>query len=208
MDDLAEAKGPLTNLAAAVQDTIADQRPQGQAAVLLSDGIHNAGDIGAVLQAGRDARARGCPIMTPTFGSDREAVDLAVEVRTPQEVAFVGQPIQLSATLLQRSLKDEPVTLRLSPDGKEIATRKLTLSAATEEVRFEAPAAAVGLYRYDFEVDPLTRETSRTNNAASLLVQVVDRPVRVLLLEGKPYWDGKFLWRGPWWPIRRWSWTA
>ena len=28
---------------------------------------------------------------------------------------------------------------------------------------------------------------------ALLLVRVVKEPVRVLLLEGRPYWDGKFL---------------
>jgi hypothetical protein len=31
------------------------------------------------------------------------------------------------------------------------------------------------------------------NNTASFLLRVVDEPVRILLLEGKPYWDTKFL---------------
>jgi hypothetical protein len=31
------------------------------------------------------------------------------------------------------------------------------------------------------------------NNAATLLLRVVNEPVRVLLLEGKPYWDTKYL---------------
>ena len=37
-----------------------------------------------------------------------------------------------------------------------------------------------------------TKSAGRTT-AATLLLRVVDQPVRVLLLEGKPYWDGKFL---------------
>src|SRR5439155_22619267 len=32
----------------------------------------------------------------------------------------------------------------------------------------------------------------RTNNSGPMLLRVIDRPVRVLLLEGKPYWDAKF----------------
>src|SRR4029077_16454745 len=50
-----------------------------------------------------------------------------------------------------------------------------------------------GLYRYEVRVEPLPEEVSRANNAATLLLRVVDKPVRVLLLEGRPYWDGKFL---------------
>ena len=194
--DLAGAQptGAATNLAAALREAIAEQRPQGQAVVLLSDGIHNVGEVGPVLQAARDARALGCPIMTHAFGTDHEAVDLAVEVRTPNEIAFVGQPIRLSALLSHHGLKGESVAVHLSRDGKEIDKRAVKLdSPAGEEVRFETPALPVGLYRFDFEVPPLPREMSRTNNSASVLLNVIDRPVRVLLVEGKPYWDGKFL---------------
>ena len=36
-------------------------------------------------------------------------------------------------------------------------------------------------------------EVTPLNNTAPMLLRVVDQPVRVLLLEGKPYWDTKFL---------------
>ena len=36
-------------------------------------------------------------------------------------------------------------------------------------------------------------EVTTVNNTAPLLLRVVDQPIRVLLLEGKPYWDTKFL---------------
>ena len=52
---------------------------------------------------------------------------------------------------------------------------------------------AAGLYRYEVLADPLPGEVTAANNSAPLLLRVVDQPVRVLLLEGKPYWDTKFL---------------
>ena len=50
-----------------------------------------------------------------------------------------------------------------------------------------------GLYRYEVRADALPGEVTTVNNTAPLLLRVVDQPVRVLLLEGKPYWDTKFL---------------
>ena len=50
-----------------------------------------------------------------------------------------------------------------------------------------------GLYRYEVRADALPGEVTTVNNTAPLLLRVVDQPIRVLLLEGKPYWDTKFL---------------
>ncbi len=52
---------------------------------------------------------------------------------------------------------------------------------------------AAGLFRYEVLADPLPGEVTTANNSSPLLLRVVDQPVRVLLLEGKPYWDTKFL---------------
>src|SRR5581483_6163 len=50
-----------------------------------------------------------------------------------------------------------------------------------------------GLYRYEVRLDPLAGEVTEANNSATLLLRVIDVPIRVLVLEGKPYWDTKFL---------------
>jgi hypothetical protein len=186
--------GTLTDLRTALREATAEQRPQGQMVVLLSDGIHNAGESAAVLQAARDAKALACPIFTRTFGSDRESRDLAVEVRTPQEIAFVGHKIGVAAWLLHRDLAGQSAKVRLMRDGKAVEERTVPLKRAEgEELRFELHEEKTGLYRYEVVADPLPGEMSLTNNAAAIQLQVVDQPVRVLLLEGKPYWDSKFL---------------
>ena len=84
--------------------------------------------------------------------------------------------------------------LHLLREGKEIEQRsaKIVANGSTEEV-FHVTGAAAGLFHYEVRAEPLPGEVSAANNSASLLLRVVNEPVRVLLLEGKPYWDTKFL---------------
>jgi hypothetical protein len=188
--------GQLTDLAAALLSSLEEGRPQGQAILLLSDGIHNAGGGAArVLDAVRVAKAMACPVSTRAFGGDVAAVkDLAVELRSPQELAYVGQKIPVAVLLRQRGLAGAQATLTLRHEDKEVERRQVALAAQeTTEVRFQVSRDRTGLYRYEVRADPLPGEVSLVNNAATLLLRVVNDPVRVLLLEGKPYWDAKFL---------------
>jgi hypothetical protein len=189
-------EGSLTDLAAAVLGTLEENRPQGQTLVLLSDGIHNAGGGAApVLEAVRVARAMATPIYTHTLGGGAAVQDLAVELRSPQELAFIGQKVPVSVLVRQRSLLGALATVTFTHEGKEIERRQTQLAEGATELRFAVQQEKVGLYRYEVRVEPFPGEVSLVNNTATLLLRVVDEPIRVLLLEGKPYWDGKFLMR-------------
>jgi hypothetical protein len=190
-----EPAGSITDLASAVLGAIEQDRPQGQVVVLLSDGIHNAGGgSGRVIDAARVAKAMACPVYTHTLGGDAAVKDLAVDLRAPQEIAFIGQKVAVPVMLRQRGLAGAEATLILSADGKPLDRRQVRLTdKETTEVRFEVGQAKPGTYRYEVTVEPLPEEVTRANNTALLVLRVVDRPVRVLLLEGRPYWDGKFL---------------
>jgi hypothetical protein len=79
---------------------------------------------------------------------------------------------------------------------RELDRRTATLSPdAAAEVRFDVSQEQPGVYAYDVRVEPYPGEVTLANNSAAYLLRVVDQPVRVLLLEGKPYWDTKFLMR-------------
>jgi hypothetical protein len=162
--------------------------------ILLSDGIHTVGGVSRVLDTCRGAKASGWQVYTRTFGGDAEVKDLAVELRSPQEVGFVGRTLQVSILVRNRGYVGTPVTVTLSADGKELDRKPVTLTdAGTAEARFDISQSKPGTYRYSVSVEPAVDEVNRANNTALLVYRVVDRPVRVLLLEGKPYWDGKFL---------------
>ncbi|HEV3003392.1 MAG TPA: hypothetical protein VGX78_02980, partial [Pirellulales bacterium] len=187
--------GQLTDLAAAIADGIAVDRPQGQALLLFSDGIHNAGGGTArVLAAVAMARAAAAPIYTRTLGGDAEINDLALRLRSPQQLAFVGQTVPVSAVVHQRGRAPKAVTLVMELDGQEVGRQRAAFSLdGAAEARFPVRQEKPGVYRYEVRVEPFENEVSEVNNYGTFLLRVVDEPIRVLLVEGKPYWDAKFL---------------
>ena len=189
--------GATTDLAAAVAATLNEDRAQGQAVLVLSDGIHNApGGTRGVLDAARLARAAGAPLYTRTFGSDLKGFDLRVEMRSAQDLAFVGQRLAVTARVSHPGLTNGRADVVLLADGKEVGRESVDLSpGSTGEARFWVTQDQTGVFVYEARVNPLPGELTQANNAAPYLVRVIDQPVRVLQVEGKPYWDSKFLLR-------------
>ncbi|MCO6044866.1 VWA domain-containing protein [Aeoliella sp. ICT_H6.2] len=185
-----------TNLATAIEDSL-DERPQGQAILLLSDGIHNAGGGANRVRASVEkARAMAAPIYTQTIGGQANVDDLEVSLALPQEMAFAGQTLPVEVTLRQRGRLTDRVTVSLVLDGETIEEQEVALQPdGTAEATLEVQQADAGLYRFEVKVSEHPNEVTTLNNSTTLLVRVVDEPVRVLVLEGKPYWDSKFLLR-------------
>jgi hypothetical protein len=188
-----QAAGAVTDLAAAIADSLED-RPQGQALLLLSDGGHNVGSVARLRESLDQAKALAAPIFTRTLGGSGGVNDLEVRVNLPQELAFVRQVAPVTVTLRQRGQITDRAKLALVLDGQEIASQDVPLAAdGTAEVVVPVSRDESGLFRFELRVDPLPGEATPLNNSATLVLRVVDEPVRVLLLEGKPYWDAKFL---------------
>jgi hypothetical protein len=187
--------GQTTNLTTVLAGVLATDRPQGQAIHLISDGNHNApGGIGPLLDTLRTARAVDVPIYTTTLGGASSLRDLEISVVRPQELAFVEQSVPISVAVRQRGKLTDKAQVVLLHDGKEIARETLPIeSDGRAAFKFQVVQNQSGLYRYDVRVESQTGEATDANNTAACLLRVVDQPVRVLLLEGKPYWDGKFL---------------
>ena len=187
-----------SNLAAAIAESIKEDIPQGQAILLLSDGIHNVGTTQDVVDAATKAQAMNVPIFASTLGGDVGVKNLAVSLRSPQELAFVGQVVPAVVNVQALGLGNRPVTVGLYRDGEELESREVNLEA-TDETNQSATASfnisqpQPGLYRYEVVVKPIDDEATQADNRSTLLFRVVDRPIKMLLVEGKPYWDTKFL---------------
>jgi hypothetical protein len=197
--------GQSTDLAAAIASSVTEDTAsggEGRAILLLSDGIHNAGGsaggenggVAAVFDSVRLAKAMAIPIYTRTFGGEKQGIDLAVELRSPQDLAFTGQKVPIAVRIRHTGIGAGKTSLALLQDGKEIARRSIELSpAGPSDSYFMVSQDKTGVYSYEVRADALTGEATTANNSTSYLLRVVDEPIRVLLLEGKPYWDSKFL---------------
>ncbi|MGQ0635964.1 MAG: CARDB domain-containing protein [Planctomycetaceae bacterium] len=187
--------GQSTDLAGAVAGSLAADHLHGQALLLISDGIHNGpGGLSALRQALRTSKALDVPIYTLTVGGQTVLRDLEAGMTRPQELAFVGQNVPVSAFVRQRGTMSDQAEVTLLKEGQPVGRETVRLNAdATTPVRFHVQESMSGLYRYEVRVEPKAGEVTESNNSATFLLRVIDDPVRVLLLEGKPYWDAKFL---------------
>ena len=186
--------GKRTDLAAAIAMAAQSDRPRGQAVVLISDGIHNVGPSRRAVAAAQAARSRGAPVFPISVAQSVVVKNLSLESNAGSRLAFVNQPVQLSAKIVSRGFDPAPAKVVLEKNGEEIETQKVILkSDDTQEVSFTATPDKPGLYRYSVQIDSLPGEATTDDNRLSLLVRVIDSPIGVLLLEGKPYWDSKFL---------------
>ena len=187
--------GSVTDLANALTTTIEPGHAAGQVMLLLSDGNHNAGGgTPRVLSAVAFARAANTAIFTKTFGSDATIHDLSVRLQVPQQLSFVSQSVPVTAMIRRRGRAPESVTAVLLHEGKEVSRQQVLVAGDAEtEVTFQVQQETKGLYRYELRLDPFEGEVTTVNNFGTFLLRVVDEPIRVLLVEGKPYWDSKFL---------------
>lgn len=189
------ADGPATNLAGSLEQSLGEDRPPGQAVLVLSDGIDTSNVSASRLrQAGQRAKALSTPVFVRTIGTQQGVLDLQLAVHQSQELAFSGQQVPIVVRLSHTYPSPQTTELTLSLDGQPLESREVTFNqAATSEQLFYVAQEESGLYRYEIAAAPLEGEVTDLNNTATLLLRVVDQPVSVLLLEGKPYWDTKFL---------------
>ncbi len=189
--------GAATDLATPLLNSLVSDRPQGQAVLLISDGIHNAGgSIDRALEAAEAARAWDAPVYTATLGGDVQVNDLEVRVPRSQELAFVGQSVPISVELKQHGSVGDRVTVALTNPNGEVSTSEATLKPnGTAQASFLVTPPKTGLFQYQVHAAARPGEATSANNATTFQVRVVDEPVKALVLEGKPYWDAKFLLR-------------
>jgi hypothetical protein len=190
-------QGELTDLAAALHEGLAWDRPQGQALLLLSDGVHNGpGGVEAVLEAARIAKSTSTPVWVRALGGQGQLDDVSISLPRPQELAYVGQKMSIPVRLKQRGRLSDQFEAVLRSADEELSRQTVRLAPDGEgTVKFDLTVARSGIFRYEVAVASPASEAVTGNNVAPLVVRVVREPIRVLVLEGKPYWDTKFLLR-------------
>jgi hypothetical protein len=187
----AQADGVMTDIAAGLDGALASGSPPA-AVLLFSDGIHN-GEDDPVLVA-RRSRALGCPIYTVTLGSDAAVQDLGVVLAEADALTFVRQPYRALVTLTHRGLRNVEAVVTVRLGDHVVQKRRVPIENSGEiSLDFLLAQEKAGVYEYQIAVEEREGEIFRSNNRQTLHLRVVDEKIRVLVLEGKPYWDSKFL---------------
>lgn len=202
--DALRADGPETRLGEAINSALNDARGITPAAViLLSDGIATPGSEVPLHTATQAAAERGVPLFTVLLGSDRRARDLELVDLQVDELAFVGDPLQITGHVRSAGFEGRRVPLRITvrdirgDDTRLSQIRTIDVRIRSDEglTRFESNHVFPSPGRYELlvEVEGKPGEADLTNNEDVRHVTVLDRKIRVLIVDSVPRWEFRYL---------------
>ncbi len=198
---------PSADARPAADGGAADGGPR-TAAVLLSDGAHNAGE--SPLHTAKVLGARGIPVFTVGFGSGQFPADLAVsEVDIPRTL-FHKDRLNGRVTLKDDMPAGKPFTLAIRAGGETLWSKDLVTAGEHRRVipvdfpietlvsnlaaraggRLERNGLAV---EFEAAVTPVEGDLEALNDRRPFQVFATLRRNRLLLLEGRPRWEWRYL---------------
>ena len=187
-----------TQLAAALKDIAQSTRGSPlDAIVLLTDGVDTAAADPVVMA--RYAAARGACVHTVGFGERADAPDVKIMgVRAPRR-AQLGALVEIAVLIHRGSVKD-PLQLRLYQDMVLLKTEPVPPSSANEPVTVKLSfiPEKEGAARLLIEVPPASGEKVLDNNRHNLQIDIEEKRVEVLFIEGSPRHEYAFVRRAMW----------
>ena len=159
--------------------------------LLISDGRATTADT---LEAAQLALARSVPLWTWTLGGAVPRHDLWMETASSEALAFSGAEVEMAATLHEVGFPNRSFNVEILKDERVVETKEvLPDSSGSARVSLRVKASETGEQRYVFRVPPQPEEADTANNERAIFLRSVGKRVRVLVAEGQPHWDTKFL---------------
>ncbi len=210
LPELPKPAGHITDLATGVKTFIGSGQAQEQqgAVVLFSDGQHNEGE--SPVEVAKILAGRQMPVFTVGFGGQAKPRDLAlIRVEAPDS-AFVEDRVRGQVTLKDDmpvgqnftvSIKDGTRVLweqEFKTEGKGM--RKIPFDfplseSAKERMKGQREGMEVSGIPLEMRVSisQVNGEREISNNEAGLRVRAVTQRRKILLLDGRPRWETRYL---------------
>ncbi len=189
------AEQPASRLGDCLRDVLQAQRGRPTAAVVMfTDGLTTAGK--SLTEAAQYARRRSVPLFLVGMGRDRPEPDLKLADLLADDRAFVGDTVHFDFKLQADGFSGgATVRLKRADESKVLAEEKVTLDQAgtSRPLRLSCHADQPGEFEYVVEVVPCEGEASLANNRLMHRIVVRDEIVRVLLVQGYPSYEFRFL---------------
>jgi hypothetical protein len=181
--------------------------PDGQSTALYRAVSQSKADATLILSDGHDTTRQGPAgdfagagrLFAVPVGAARSAPDLVLQAWPDSDRLFEDQSTTITANIRQSGLTGRQAVVELLLEDNVIATHDLTLAPRAETVRFEVTppletGRTVQANLYTARIRLTQGEEAYTdNNAESLAIQTSRGQIKVLLLEGEPYWDTRSL---------------
>jgi len=164
------------------------------AAVIVSDGVHTAGEEGPLL-----ARALSVPTYCVGVGEKGSAAGAAPDVAVTEVVAkrtmYAGTRTTINFTVAKQNVPRGEVRVVATDGTSAIGETTVELSGAegTERFSMEVTPRETGPRRFTLTATKLSGEKIVANNSRYFSAAVKDPDLKVLYFEGRPRWEFKYL---------------
>ena len=185
------ATAGVSHIATSVADSLTGTSQSGEIVLVLSDGRDT---LDAPMHpVGRIARSVNTPIYTVSLGGPSMTRDLAVTAVPAQPYLFAEEPGSITVRVMRSNIHQFDMVLHVEQDGRHDTYPLDFLQSDTASIDIPIRHDAPGTYDYKVWVDCVPGEADDTNNTQPVFIEVTAKRLRVLVLEGQPYWDTKFL---------------
>ena len=198
-DPLEDPQRLVTDLAQALAKVKKDIAAGQLAGVLVvGDGRHNAtSDVDNVV---RRLTAAGVPVSALVVGSERPPVDAAlVDVKSTPTV-LVDDQFTVDAKVKLTGMKGRSVRVKLVRAGEVVDEELLSVlqQELVQTVRLSDVPTEEGLRVYQVVIEPIQAdavevEAFNSNNQREVRLSVTDDRTQVLIVEGRPRWEFRYL---------------
>ncbi len=192
---LAEPIGRRTSIGAALDQALARAAARPLAGVvILSDGRSITEPTRAAV---RRLQADRVPVHVVPLGSEEPIADLALRRADAPRVAFVNDatPVRVELERLGSNTTTASALVRLidKATGLTLDERHVSFDTPTHSITLTTRPDQTGGRTWTVEVLPEGPDLVSGNNRAEFTVEMVDRPMRVLYIDGYPRWEQRFL---------------
>jgi uncharacterized membrane protein len=142
-----------------------------------------------------ELKAENIPIFTIGVGEEKMTRDIQVSrVETPRTV-LKGSFLVVDVVLTQTGFKGQTLPLVVESEGRVVDSQDVPMpndgEATTVRVKFKVDEG--GLRRFKFRIPEQAGEQVPQNNARENVIEVLDKRVKLLYLEGEPRFEAKFI---------------
>jgi hypothetical protein len=162
--------------------------------VLFSDGQNTGGR--SPNEAALAAKAVNTPIFTVPVGTATRLRDVAIVDVFTTGLVSLGDTARVSVTVESQGFDKRPVKVILKDGDKQLDVKDLILnSAEQQQIELTFKTEQPGPRYLTVHIPPLAEEPDylRANNTDTAFLRVSEEKIKVLLIDGLPRWDFRFL---------------
>lgn len=194
--ELGDPRGRATSIGAALDQALARAaaRPL-SAVVILSDGKTTSEPTRAAI---RRLQSERVPVHTVALGSGTPVGDVAIRRVDAPRLAFTTDqtPVRVDLERLggdAGGAASARVRLVDKATGLTLDERRVNLGEGSREVTLTTKSEDAGSRTWRVVVEPDGPDLVAANNTSEFTVEQVDRPLRVLYIDGYPRWEQRYV---------------